>query len=164
MVSKPVRIISYWESFARQTVWHPINTDPADQDRAGPRFWYPTYDLLAFGLGVTALFIGSPLLNKLFPVWFTDGMGIVLMIAALSCLTGVVFPKLGILELLGKLAIVFMLGGYAGTVAVLSNSAEPNGFVVLVLTMAIWLLGPRITKLFLQVPKISRARRINRGM
>lgn len=154
------KVVSYWERFARLTVWHPINTDPEDDDRSGPRFWYPVYDLIAMALGIYALVLGSPLLNKLFPSWFTDGMGVFLMVAATACLVGVVFPKIGILELVGKLAIVFMLGGYAGTVWFLSSKgSDPNGFVVIILVMAVWLLGPRITKLFTQVSRIRQMRK-----
>lgn len=153
------RVISYWERFKRLTVWHPLNTDPDDDSRSGPRFWYPMYDLIAFALGTYALVLGSPLLNRLFPEWFTNSMGAYLMLAATICLIGVVFPKLGILELIGKLSIVFMLAGYAGTVAFLSQPTEPNGFVILVLVMAVWLLGPRITKLFIQVARVREARK-----
>lgn len=160
-MTKPIKIISGWERFKRLTVWHPLNTDPTDDDRSGPRFWFPTYDLIAFGLGIYALFLGSPLLNRLFPSWFTDGMGIILMIAASICLVGVIFPKLNILELIGKLMIIFMLGGYAGTVSAVSKSTEPNGFVVIVLVMAIWLLGPRVTKLFIQVARVRQARKVH---
>ena len=156
---RPPKVLTRWERFKRATVWHPINTDPEDDDRSGPRFWYPVYDLIAFALGSYALALGSPLLNRLFPTWFTNGMGMVLMSAAVICLVGVLFPRFNLLELIGKLAIVFMLGGYAGTVAFLSQTDEPNGFVVLVLIMAVWLLGPRVTKLFIQVSRVRRARR-----
>jgi hypothetical protein len=155
--TKPIRVITYWERFKRSTVWHPINTDPDDVDRYAARFWFPVYDLIAFALGVYALVLGSPLLNRLFPAWFTDSMGVVLMLASATCLIGVVFPKLGLMELIGKLAIIFMLGGYAGTVATLSNTNE-NGFVVLVLVMSVWLLGPRVTRLFTQTAKLRAAR------
>lgn len=162
MTTRPIRVITYWERFKRTTVWHPINTDPTDDDRSGPFFWFPTYDLIAFTLGVVALVVGSPLLNDLFPVWFTAMLGIVLIVSSVICLVGVIFPKLKLMELIGKLAIVFMLGGYAGTVGWLSTSDEPNGFVVLVLVMSVWLLGPRVTKLFIQVARERYARRKNR--
>lgn len=158
MTTKPIKVITYWERFKRSTVWHPLNTDPDDEERSGPRFWYPTYDLIAFALGVSALALGSPLLTHLFPEWFTYIMGMFLMIASVLCLIGVVFPKFSIVELIGKLAIVFMLGSYAGTVAFLSRPGEPNGFLAIVLVMAVWLLGPRITKLFIQVSRIRLAR------
>jgi hypothetical protein len=154
------QVLTRWERFKRSLVWHPLNTDPDDDDRSGPRFWFPTYDLIAFSLGVYALFLGSPLLNRLFPGWFTNSMGIVLIIASVLCLIGVVFPKHNLLELIGKLAIIFMLGGYAGTVAFMSSTQEPNGFVVLVLIMSVWLLGPRVTKLFIQVSRVRQARKV----
>lgn len=150
-MTRPIRIVSRWEHFKRLTVWHPIHTDPNDNYRHGPRFWFPGYDIIAIILGVYALFLGSPLLNDLFPSWFTNGMGIFLIFAGGSALVGVVFPKLYMVELAGKLAIVFMLGGYAGTVAWLSQNAGENGFVVITLIMAVWLLGPRITWLFIRV-------------
>lgn len=158
-MTKPIKVITRWEIFKRATVWHPINTDPNDEDRSGPRFWFPTYDVIALILGIYAFYIGSPLLNRLFPTWFTDGMGLVLIASSLVCLIGVCFPRMAIMELVGKLAIVFMLGGYAGTVATLSRSDEPNGFVVIVLVMSVWLLGPRITKLFVVIPKASAERK-----
>lgn len=157
-MTKPIKVISRWERFKRLTVWHPINTDPNDADRSGPRFWFPTYDVIALILGLYAFFLGSPILNRLFPSWFTDGMGIVLITASLLCLVGVCIPRLVVLELTGKLAIVFMLGGYAGTIMFRSRVTEPNGFVVIVLFMSVWLLGPRITKLFIQISKDRHAR------
>lgn len=153
------KVITLWERFKRSTVWHPINTDPSDMDRSGPRFWYPAYDIIAFALGAYALVLGSPLLNRLFPSWFTDTMGVFLMVSSALCFVGVVFPRFSMLELAGKLAIVFMLGGYAGTVATLSVNKGENGFVVIVLIMAIWLLGPRVTKLFTQVVAMRAARK-----
>jgi len=152
-MTKPVRVVTRWDRFKRLTVWHPLNTDPDDDYRHGPRFWYPGYDIIAICLGVYAIWLGSPLLNRLFPNWFTDVMGIILILSASCALVGVVFPKLYLVELVGKLFIVFMLGGYAGTVATLSKSSDPNGFVVIVLLMAVWLLGPRVTWLFIRAAR-----------
>jgi hypothetical protein len=153
------QVTTRWERFKRLTVWHPLNTDPDDDDRSGPRFWYPAYDVIAFMLGVFALREGSPLLNHLFPSWFTNSMGVLLIFAAVICAIGVVFPKLKVMELAGKLIIVFMLAGYAGTVWALSENRGENGFVVIVLVMAVWLLGPRVTKLFIQVSRDRRSRK-----
>lgn len=150
MNTKPTPVISRWERFKRATVWHPLNTDPNDEYRHGPRFWYPGYDIITIILGVYALWLGSPLLNRLFPTWFTDTLGIVLIVSATAALLGVVFPRLFLVELAGKMGIVFMLGGYAGTVAVLSSTDEPNGFIIIVLSMVVWLLGPRITWLLVR--------------
>ena len=152
-MTKPVKVLSQWDRFKRWTVWHPINTDPADENRWGPRFWFPSYDVIALFLGLYAFHIGSPMLNRLFPSWLTDGMGFFLIFASITCFAGVVFPRFNYLELGGKLLIVFILGAYAGTVFFMSRTDEPNGFVVIVLIMAVWLLGPRISVLFVQVPR-----------
>jgi hypothetical protein len=153
-MTRPIRVPTRFERIARLTVWHPMNTSAEDVDRWGPRFWYPTYDLIAVWLGLYAIDLGSPLLNRLFPDWVTNAVGVMLVISALTCFVGVVIPKLALLELAGKMGIVFILGAYAGTVAFRSNSNEPNGFVVIVLVMAVYLLGPRISVLFARVPAI----------
>ena len=158
-MTRPIRVISRRDRLARWTVWHPIHTDPADENRWGPRFWYPTYDLLALSLGIYAYFLGSPLLNQLFSTWFTDTMGILLIVSSVICLVGVCFPKLNIFELIGKLLIVFILSSYAGTVMFMSGSNEPNGFVVITLVMSVWLLGPRVSVLFAQVIKTRSERK-----
>ncbi|QPX61879.1 membrane protein [Microbacterium phage DannyDe] len=147
-MTKPIPVISRWERFKRATVWHPINTDPDDDYRDGPRFWYPTFDLFMVALGVCAYYIGSPLLNKLFPVWFVDSIGVAIAAAAVLAGIGAIFPRLFMLEIGGKLALVFLLGGYAGTIAALSQNAGENIFVVLTLFSLVWLLGPRLSWLF----------------
>lgn len=147
-MTKSIPVVTRWERFKRLTVWHPINTDPNDDYRDGPRFWYPMFDLLMVALGVCAFYIGSPLLNKLFPVWFVDSLGISITIAAALAAVGAIIPKLFGLEILGKLALVFLLGGYAGTIGVLSQNAGENGFVVITLFSLVWLLGPRLSWLF----------------
>lgn len=162
-MTKSIKVVSFRERFARLTVWHPINTDPEDENRWGPRFWFPTYDVIALILGLYAFFQGSPLLNRMFPVWFTDSLGVALITSSLVCLVGVCFPRLNYLELLGKMAIVFILGGYAGTIAFLSKTNDPNGFVVVALLMSVWLLGPRISVLFVQVTKNSSLSWLFRG-
>lgn len=153
MASRAYRVTPLMERFRRETVWHPINTDPDDIYRSGPLFWFPSYDVIALILGVYAYNLGSPILNRLFPSWFTDGLGIVMIAASILCLIGVCFPRFVLMELIGKLAIVFMLGGYAGTIMFLSTSKEPNGFVVIVLIMSVWLLGPRVTTLLVKLQK-----------
>lgn len=155
-MTKPIKVITYWERFKRLTVWHPINTDPSDNYRHGPKFWYPMFDLFMVALGVYAYFIGSPLLNRLFPSWFVDSLGLAIAAAAVLAAVGAMFPKLYLVELLGKLGLVFLLGGYAGTVAALSKVTDPNGFVVITLFSLVWLLGPRLSWLFVRLGKNPR--------
>ena len=155
-MNKPISVISRWERFKRATVWNPINTDPSDNYRHGPKVWYPMFDLFMVALGVYAYFIGSPLLNLLFPAWFVDAFGLAIVGASLLAAVGAVFPKLYRIELLGKLGLVFLLGGYAGTIAWLSKVTDPNGFVVITLFSLVWLLGPRLSWLFVRLGKEPR--------
>ncbi|QWS69690.1 membrane protein [Microbacterium phage WilliamStrong] len=152
-MTKSIPVVTRWERLKRLTVWHPINTDPNDDYRDGPRFWYPTFDLFMVALGVCAYFIGSPLLNKLFPMWFVDSLGVSITISAVLAAIGAILPRLFMLEILGKLALVFLLGGYAGTIGFLSTNAGENGFVVLTLFSLVWLLGPRLSWLFRRLGK-----------
>lgn len=152
-MTKPIKVITKWERFKRLTVWHPLNTDPSDDYRHGPRFWYPGFDVLMIALGTYAFFVGSPLLNRLFPVWFVDSLGIAIFSCAVLAAVGAVFPKLFMVELAGKLGLVFLLGGYAGTIGALSQNAGENGFVVITLFSLVWLLGPRLSWLFIRLGK-----------
>src|SRR6478609_11344920 len=127
-MTKPIKIPTRMARFLRLFVWHPINTDPADEDRWAPRFWFPVYDLIAILLGWYAFQYGSPLLNRLFPGWLTDMVAWILIVAATICLIGVVIPRLAWVELLGKMALVFILGAYAGTVWFMTAKDENNGF------------------------------------
>lgn len=153
-----IKVGSRRERLLRSTVWHQSNVDPADPHRWGPRLWLPTYDLLAIALGVSAYFFGSSIMNRLFPAIMVQIIGITIASFAVLCLIGVVFPKLNLIELIGKLGLIFMLGAYAGTIAFLSTT-ERNEFIVIVLVMSVWLLLPRVTVLFAQVSENRALRR-----
>lgn len=161
-MTKSIPVISRWDRLKRATVWHPLNTDPADNYRHGPLFWYPVFDLFMVALGVYAFFIGSPLLNRLFPTPFIDTLGISIAISALLAAFGAIFPRFFLVELIGKLGLVFLLGGYAGTVAALSKVTAPNGFVVITLFSLVWLLGPRLSWLFIRLGEWFTATRIGK--
>lgn len=163
-MTKPIRIVSSWERFKRATVWHPINTDPNDDYRHGPRFWYPMFDLFMVALGVYAFFIGSPLLNRLFDPLFVSVLGVAITVSAVLAAIGAIFPKLFPIEIVGKLGLVFFLGGYAGTVGALSKASEPNGFVVITLFSLVWLLGPRLSWLFLRLGRLWEKHSRRRGV
>ncbi len=158
-MTRPIKVISRWERFKRLTVWHPLNTDPSDDYRHGPIFWYPVFDLMMIALGTYAYFFGSPLLDRLFPPWFVESLGVAIIVSAVFADIGALFPKLYLVELVGKLGLVFLLAGYAGTVAALSL-VEPNGFLVITMFSLVWLLGPRLSWLFIRLSKQPRVQRL----
>lgn len=160
MNTKPIQVISRWERFKRLTVWHPINTDPADDDRWTVRVWLPLYDVLAILGGYIAYVIGSPLLNRLFPDWIVDGAAVAFGIAGAVTLVGVVLPRYWRLEAVGKIGMSFLLTTYAFLVlAFPSRDAQNNSFITVILIMATWGVYPRLTKLFIRGIRASAARK-----
>ena len=159
-MTKPIKVISLWERFKRATVWHPINTDPADDDRWTVRVWLPLYDVLAILGGYIAFVICSPLLNRLFPDWIVDGAAVAFGIAGAVTLVGVVLPRYWLLEAAGKVSMSFLLTTYAFLVlAFTSQDAQNNSFITVILIMATWGVYPRLTKLFIRGIRASAARK-----
>ena len=159
-ITKPIRVTPVWARLARLTVWHPINTDPTDDDRWTVRVWLPLYDLLAITAGVVAFHIGSPFLNRLFAGWVVDAGAIVFIIGAVFSLVGVTIPRLWRIEIMGKLVISLMLTSYAFLVLSFPSAGGiSNLFVFAVLVMSTWSIYPRLTRLFIRGQRLTACRR-----
>lgn len=155
----PIRVVSPWERIKRLTVWHPINTDPRDDDRWTVRVWLPLYDLLAVAAGVVAFQIGSPFLNRLFDDWVVDTGAAVFTLAGVVTLAGVSIPKLWRAEIVGKVAMSFLLTSYAFLVLSFPSSGGiSNAFVSLILIMSTWGIYPRLTRLFIRGQQLATLR------
>lgn len=161
----PTRVISRKDWLARQLVWHPINTDPADDDRWTVRVWLPLYDILAICAGYVAYRVGSPLLTRLFPADVVDTVAVIFLIAGAITLVGVVIPRFWRVEIAGKIAMSFLMMTYAMLIPSFpSNDGQNNSFVTIILIMATWGIYPRLTKLFIRGFRQSRARRAARAV
>lgn len=151
MTTKPVRVITLWERFRRLLVWHPINTDPADDDRWTVRVWLPLYDCLVILAGFVAYWIGSPLLNRLFPHAVVDAVAVIFAVLGFITLIGVCVPRVWMIEVFGKIGISFLLTTYAFLVlAFPSREPQNNAFITVILIMATWGVYPRLTRLFIR--------------
>lgn len=150
-MTRPIIVTPRQERFKRLLVWHPINTDPHDDNRWTARVWLPLYDCLAIAAGIIAWVVGSPILNRLFPQWIVDGVGILFAVVGLVTLVGVCVPRLWRIEIAGKIAISFLLTSYAMLVLAFPNQdGQNNSFVTVILIMATWGVYPRLTKLFIE--------------
>jgi hypothetical protein len=156
----PTHVVSRWERIKRLTVWHPINTDPLDDDRWTVRVWLPLYDGLAILAGLIAFYIGSPLMNRLFPSWVVDWTAIVFAVAGVITFFGVVIPRLWRVEIGGKVLMSFLMTTYAMLVLTFpSRDGQTNAFVTVILIMATWGIYPRLTKLFIRGYQASKSRK-----
>lgn len=159
-MTKPIKVISFKERIKRLTVWHPINTDPTDDDRWTVRVWLPLYDVLAVLAGLIAYWLGSPLLNRLFPEWIVDSVAWIFVFAGIITWFGVVIPKLWRVEIAGKVLMSFLLTSYALLVLSFpSQDVQNNSFITVILIMATWGVYPRLTKLFIRGYRSSVARK-----
>ena len=98
----------------RQTIWHPDAVPDAEfKYRNLRRIWLPLFDALSIWIGFLAVQYGSTLLNKMFPVVVIDIAGSIFTLAATLALVGVVFPRLFLAEIVGKVVMVSLLGTYS---------------------------------------------------
>ena len=115
----------------RQTIWHPDAVPDAEfKYRNLRRVWLPLFDALSMWIGFLVVQYGSNLLNEMFPVLVVDVAGIIFTLAATLALVGVVFPRLFLAEIVGKVVMVSLLGTFSVIVWVsfLAGEAE-SGFV-----------------------------------
>ena len=98
----------------RQSIWHPdAIEDGSFMYRNLWRIWLPLFDAMSVGIGFLAVQYGSRMLNQLFPAFVVDSMGATFTVAATLALVGVVFPRLFLAEIVGKVVMVSLLGTYS---------------------------------------------------
>lgn len=123
-----------WES----TVWYPTAIDPNEwESRSLRRFWLPLFDIVLIAAGIWAFAFGSPILHALFEESIIDVAGLSLSFSALICLIGVIIPRLWPVELMGKIILLGLLGGYTFAVAAFRLNPDPSaGFICFILVAA----------------------------
>ena len=98
----------------RQTIWHPDAVEDSEfKYRNLRRVWLPLFDVLSIWIGFLAVQYGSTSLNKMFPAVVVDVAGTIFTLAATLALVGVVFPRLFLAEIVGKVVMVSLLGTYS---------------------------------------------------
>ena len=98
----------------RQTIWHPDAVeDDSFKYRNLRRVWLPLFDVLSIWIGFLSVQYGSNLLNRMFPAVVIDMVGSIFTLAATLAFVGVVFPRLFLAEIVGKVVMVSLLGTYS---------------------------------------------------
>lgn len=135
------------------SIWHPEAIPLHERKYASlKRVWLPLYDLIAIWAGVNAVVFGSRLLDRLYGP-FTDVIGVFFSLVALVCLAGVAFPRLWVVELVGKFVLVGMIIAYIAAIVVSPSPEQllareaPSWFIVTMLALNLWLPFWRIENL-----------------
>lgn len=117
------------------SVWAPGVVPEDDPWRTAKRLWLPLFDVIMMSAGIHAVVYGSLLLDRLYGD-ATDLIGAVFTLVAFACLTGVVWPRMWPIEMIGKILLVSLIVGYVFGI-ILSPSPEqitakeaPNWFIV----------------------------------
>lgn len=58
-------------------------------------------------------------------------------LVALVCLIGVAFPRLWVVEFVGKVLLVGIIAAYAATIFLFASNPNPNDFIVLMLAFSL---------------------------
>lgn len=119
----------------KNSIWHPDAIQPEEfKFRNLKRLWLPLFDGLSILVGMLGVAYGSKILNELYPEALVDALSLTFIIAAAVAFIGITFPKLWIPEVVGKITMLGLLGGYSTAIWVsfFQGSVE-SGFVAAML-------------------------------
>lgn len=119
----------------KNSIWHPDAIQPEEfKFRNLKRLWLPLFDGLSILVGMLGVAYGSKILNELYPAALVDGLSLTFILAAFIALVGISFPKLWVPEVLGKLTMLGLLGGYSTAIWVsFFHGSVESGFVAAML-------------------------------
>lgn len=105
----------------RASIWHPDAVPAAEgvASRELKRIVLPSFDVLVIVMGWNAVQHGMPSFDLVYSPIIATLAAWILLPAGVLALVGIAFPRLWIAEAVGKLAMVVVLGGYAGALWVL---------------------------------------------
>lgn len=139
---------SLWRRLWRASIWHPDSVPVSEglASRELKRIVLPSFDGLVIVMGLNAVQYGMPSFNLVYSSIIATLAAWALLAAGVLALVGISFPRLWIAEAVGKLAMVVVLGGYAGALWVLLAQGQwARAFVAAGLTAIIvlpmWNLG-----------------------
>ena len=99
-----------------QTIWAPGAIPPQEGQASHElkRYVLPVFDVLVIVMGVNAVRYGMPSFDLVYSATIASVAAWVLLASGIVALVGIAFPRLWLAEALGKIAMVIVLGGYAG--------------------------------------------------
>lgn len=128
--------------------------------RSLTRVVLPLLDILVILAGVSGARLGIPAIQEFFPASVTVGASLLLSVAGFVSLAGVLFPRLWLVEVIGKAAMIGLLSAYVIALLMLTAEGDPTrGFVSVLATVALLLPGWR-----LYILGLERRTRVDEGL
>jgi hypothetical protein len=139
------------------SIWAPGNIRPDDWRFRGIfRYVLPGNNLIFLYFGVVGFINGVGSVTDATSAAYAAFWSASIAIVSLVCLIGVSFPKLGAVELAGKLVLIGLVALYVAVLAVRSldviTSQATAGLLVMLVTLPIW----RVLDLGVQLRKRAR--------
>lgn len=143
-MNKTKRVLSrFWGA----TIWAP-DAIPLDEDKFGSlkRYLLPYIDVVLFLSGLSAVRYGAPSLSEFLPVPVTQVFGVLFIGATVLAFVGVVFPKLWLMEVAGKLSLFVLSVAYTVALFLLTQDGSAirgfiTGYVAAVAGLLLWRLA-----------------------
>lgn len=155
----------------RASIWHPdaIPATEGSTSREMKRIVLPLFDALVVLMGFNGILNGMPSFALVYDPTITTIASWTLFCSGFVAFVGLALPRFWYLEALGKLAMVFVLGGYAGAVWIAYVQGDAGrGFVAAGLTgllaLPMWnlaRLGRERTARLLERPNHERSEQMN---
>ena len=116
----------------RASIWHPEAVPPYEGEIASDvkRGLLPVFDVVLIATAVLALRGGMPTFAIVYGDAVSDAASWALLVVAATCLVGVAFPRLWLVETIAKTALLLLLSGYGAVLILSAALADPaRGFV-----------------------------------
>jgi hypothetical protein len=130
---------------ARASIWAPNGVSAKDWRFRGIfRFVLPVTDLLFLWFGIVGCLNGVRSLQEAVGAEWQAGWSVLVAISAFVALVGVSFPKLWVIEMVGKCVLIGLVSAYV--LVAVGNILEPHasataGLVVILILLPIWRVG-----------------------
>ncbi len=95
------------------------------------RVTLPVVDVLFITGGILGARNGIPAIDNIYPDWVADIGGYIFSFIGFLCLVGVAFPRLWLLEVWSKSAILAMTSGYFAALVVATFNGRPQSSYVM---------------------------------
>lgn len=129
---------------AGATIWSEGSIPVTEAKYAVPlkRYVIPAVDVILIAAGIFAVTNGIPSYEELVPA-VAYSLSLVFIAIAAACFIGIAFPRLWVLEVIGKCGLIMFCGSYAVALLIRNTPFTAMFFIALAVFLGyrLWILG-----------------------